>query len=271
MGWGDSFKGKAAGVEKPAPSSVSPFSASGRQQPSAAAISAATRYSDAASRVSFSLERSAASSSSHGHFFSRQPKAAVPPRASWDEEPRRRRRSCGSIWMLVLSALQIAGAAAVVGVVATCLSDDRTEEPEAAPAAAGAPAEPPLRVTVCYLADATYNSCYFAYWAAVVGVALSLLLATVQCCVPRRRRVFCLSVEGLIGLLGCAWWLAAGTTALVSAHNASAWPHGSCRTAVWGTCFGVTALFLAAFLTSMLGCCIACGRKKEEELAELDA
>jgi hypothetical protein len=112
------------------------------------------------------------------------------------------------------------------------------------------------------------NACWYTYWVAGVSISLSILISVISVCAPARRNTCCMSIESVLGLLGCAWWIAAGVTDLVFAQEANDAnvPYEECRMVSWILGFTNAALFLLSFLSSFFSCVKLCGRKGELDM-----
>jgi len=173
-------------------------------------------------------------------------------RGSPSSKKKSKRCSPGRIWMYILTALQIAAAVGVIIVVAVGLN--KTED---VPVAEG---QPPVSTSVCLATTRSANLCMYAYWAAGISILVSLMIALMNMCCPRRRHACCLSIEALLALLGFCWWAAAGITEIVLGSEAddANLAGGTYRTALWVLCFINAGLFAFSFFTSAVGCCAAC-------------
>lgn len=113
----------------------------------------------------------------------------------------RRPRACNFTRALIylLSLLQIAGAAAIIGITAGCI-DKEVEGSDGEKTNA-----------LCYTLNSSINTCTYTYWACGISIALSLFILFMNLCCIGRRKMCCISIEAILNLIGAAWWIAAGT------------------------------------------------------------
>lgn len=123
-------------------------------------------------------------------------------------------------------------------------------------------------VQVCYATTRPTNICFYGYWAATVSICLSIFISSITACNPSRRSACCMSIESLLGLIGCAWWLACGTVDVIygdEANNANL-PYSECRLVSYILAFVNAGLFLLSFLSSFVSCCTACGKRGDDHI-----
>lgn len=106
--------------------------------------------------------------------------------------------------MHLLVFLQIAGACAIIGITAGCI------DKELSPTDSNTSTDP-----LCYAMNSSVNTCTYTYWAAGASIALSLVITFMNLCCVGRRGKCCVSIEAVLSLIGCAWWIGAGTVGTI--------------------------------------------------------
>jgi hypothetical protein len=169
--------------------------------------------------------------------------------------------TAGRIWMHILVLLQILVAIAVIGVYAVCLSETEVTTNGTAS----------VMTTTCYATNKAVQVCMYSYFVASMSIVLSLVLSILQGCFPKRRNVFCLSLETLVGMAGVAWWTAAAVTQLIYSEDAdeAGVAKSDCRTAAWSLGFANAAIFLVATITTLTDVSVACC-KRDVDNSDLD-
>lgn len=161
--------------------------------------------------------------------------------------------TAGRIWMQILVLLQILVAIAVIGLYAVCLSETEVSTNGSAS----------LMTTTCYATDKAVQVCMYAYFVGTISIVLSLILLILQGCFPKRRNVFCLSLETLVGMAGVTWWTAAAVTQFVYSQDAddAGVAKSNCRTAAWSLGFANAGIFLVATVTTLTDVSMTCCRR----------
>lgn len=124
---------------------------------------------------------------------------------------RKRRSFCGfgRVWFQLLALLQVLGAVAVIAITAGCIDKNidasLTNNTNATSVSTNA---------LCYTVNSSVNTCTYIYWSSGISIILSVLLALWNMCCAGKRGKCCVSMEAFIALLGCAWWIAAGTVGM---------------------------------------------------------